>query len=201
MNASVVLMLVLASAQPSAWVEVHRSDDLVVFTRPRAGSAVNEMRAVGIVDAPAEALWAVVRDVEGHTRLLPDTTVSRVMRTEGDTAIVLQRSEPRVLDPREYVIAVREAHHQLPDGRDRRTLSWRTAPRYAGFVHDDAVRIDVNEGFWAVEPLRDGRSQVTFQVLFDPAGFVPAAIVNLAQTAGAAQALAVLKRAARAHDS
>jgi len=64
-------------------------------------------------------------------------------------------------------------------------------------VHSDAVRVDVNEGFWAVEPTPDGRAKITFQLLFDPAGYVPSALVNVSQTMGAQQALAVLTKAAR----
>lgn len=196
MITAALLLALAAPAQQAAWSELHRGDELVVFSRRRAGSSVNEMRAIGVVDAPADVLWALVSDVERHTELLPDTTVSKVLRTEGDVAYVLQRSEPAVLDPREYVIAVREREETLSDGRVRHTLSWRTTTRFASAVDKDAVRVEVNEGFWAVEPLADGRSQITFQLLIDPAGFVPAALVNLSQTVGAQQALLVLTRAA-----
>lgn len=181
----------------SQWSEIHRTPELVVFSRPRDGVAVNEMHAVGVVDADAATLWRLVRDVEKHTTLLPDTTVSRVLRTERDARIVLQRSEPSVLDPREYVIVVREREETLADGRVRHTLSWRTSPRDAAEIRGDAVRVDVNEGFWAVEPTPDGRAKITFQLLFDPAGYVPSALVNVSQTMGAQQALAVLTKAAR----
>ena len=123
--------------------------------------------------------------------------MSRVLRTDRDTRIVLQRSEPAVLDPREYVIVVREREETLADGRVRHTLSWRTSPKDASAVHADAVRVDVNEGFWAVEPTPEGRAKITFQLLFDPAGYVPSALVNVSQTMGAQQALAVLTKAAR----
>lgn len=192
------LLLTIAS-QTGTWSEIHRAPDLVVFSRSRQGVTVNEMHAVGVVDADAATLWSLVRDVEKHTTLLPDTTVSRVLRTDRDARIVLQRSEPAVLDPREYVIVVREREEKLADGRVRHTLSWRTSPRAtSGHVTtNDAVRVDVNEGFWAVEATPDGRAKVTFQLLFDPAGYVPSALVNVSQTMGAQQALAVLAAAAR----
>jgi ribosome-associated toxin RatA of RatAB toxin-antitoxin module len=192
----VILPVLLVMA--AQWSEIHRTPDLVVFSRPRDGVAVNEMHAVGVVDADAAKLWSLVRDIEKHTTLLPDTTVSRVLRTDRDDArVVLQRSEPTVLDPREYVIVVRERAETLADGRVRHTLSWRTSPKDAAQVHSDAVRVDVNEGFWAVEPTPDGRAKITFQLLFDPAGYVPSALVNVSQTMGAQQALAVLTKAAQ----
>jgi Polyketide cyclase / dehydrase and lipid transport len=195
--AAALLALVLPMQQQGAWSELHKSEDLVVWSRHRAGAEVNEMRAVGVVDAPAEVLWALVRDVERHTELLPDTTVSKVLRTEGDVAFVRQRSEPAVLDPREYVIAVRERSETLANGRVRHTLSWKATPRFAGALAKDAVHLSVNEGFWTVEALPGGRARVTFQLLLDPAGFVPPALVNLSQSVGAQQALAVLTAAAR----
>lgn len=197
MIAAATLLALVLPMQQAGWSEAHRSEDLVVWTRHRVGTEVNEMRAVGVVDASAEVLWALVRDVERHTELLPDTTVSEVLRTEGDVAFVRQRSEPAVLDPREYVIAVRERSETLKDGRVRHTLSWKATPRFAGALAKDAVHLDVNEGAWTVEALKDGRARVTFQLLLDPAGFVPPALVNLSQTVGAQQALAVLTAAAR----
>lgn len=194
----IVTVLVLVASQTGAWSEIHRTPELVVFSRPREGVTVNEMHAVGVVDADADTLWSLVRDVEKHTTLLPDTTVSRVLRADRDARIVLQRSEPAVLDPREYVIVVCEREETLADGRVRHTLSWRTSPRDASLhVTSDAVRVDVNEGFWAVEPMPDGRAKITFQLLFDPAGYVPSALVNVSQTMGAQQALAVLTKAAQ----
>lgn len=192
-----LLIVGALAAQSNAWHEVHRTEALVVETRAVPGVAVNEMRATAVVDADADALWATVADLEGQKRLLPDTTVSQIVAREGETTIVRQRSEPRVLDPREYVIAVRTASDTLADGRTRRTLSWHTAPRFASLVDAGAVRVDVNQGFWAVERLADGRARITFQVLIDPGGNVPAVIVNLAQTRGAERTLAVLVAAAQ----
>lgn len=182
------------------WRELHNTPELVVHARQREGrgTAVNEMHAVGVIDADADTLWRIVRDVEGHTKLLPNTPVSRVLKREGDVAIVLQRGESALLDPREYVIAVRE--HS--DGH-KHTLSWKAAPQYASYVDDDAVRVDVNEGFWTVEPVADhpGRARITFRLLMDPAGYVPASFVNFSQVFGAQQALALLARASQESSS
>lgn len=194
----ITALLLVVAAQQGAWSEIHRTPELVVFSRSRPGVTVNEMHAVGVVDADAAALWKLVRDVEKHTTLLPDTTVSRVLHTTAKgERVVFQRSEPAVLDPREYIIAVTERAETLGDGRVRHTLSWRTKPHAGGAVHEDAVHVEVNEGFWAVEPLPDGRAKITFQLLFDPAGYVPPMLVNASQTFGAQQALAVLTEAAR----
>jgi len=186
-----------SSSGSSPWTEIHRDDDLVVMTRPRAGLPVNEMRAVGTVDVPADSLWALVSDIEAHTRLIPDTTVSKILRYDGDTAIVLQRSEPQLLSPREYVIAVDRVDEVKAGTGRRRTMTWHALPK-GGHEQTsaDAVVVDVNSGSWSVEALDNGRSRVTFALAFDPAGFVPAFVVNAAQRFGAQEALAVLVRAA-----
>jgi ribosome-associated toxin RatA of RatAB toxin-antitoxin module len=191
------VILVLATAEPSAWTEIHHTDTLTVSTRARPGIEVEEMRAVAIVDAAADAVWAVVSDIEGHTRLIPNTTMSKVIAADGDSFIVFERFEPPVLDARESVIAAHARHETLVDGRVRNTLSWRAAPGYAQLTHDDAVRVEVNQGFWCIEELVDGRTRITFQLLFDPAGHMPALLVNLSHKTGAEQVLAILTRAAR----
>ena len=197
----IVAALAFASVFPAqsgsdGWQQILHTPELTVWSRPHAGTDVNEMRAVGVVDARAADLWALVSDVEGHTRLLPHTTVSRVLRTEGDAAIALQRTETPFLDPREYVIAVRRTSTRTADGRALHAMSWRTAPQWAQAVDPAAVRIDVNQGEWTVEALQDGRSRITFQLLLDPAGSIPASFVNFSQAAGAERALAVLRSAA-----
>jgi ribosome-associated toxin RatA of RatAB toxin-antitoxin module len=192
-----VVAVAVASSSPAPWGVIHREDNLVVMTRDRPGLPIQEMKAEAIVDVDADILWAIVSDVEGHTRLIPDTTVSRILRVEGDTLIVLQRSEPQWLSPREYVIAV-DLIDRVKDGTGTtRTMRWKTrAAETKRIASADAVAVAQNTGSWKVEPLRDGRSKVTFTLAFDPAGFVPPFVVNAAQRFGAQQALAVLVQAA-----
>lgn len=200
--AALVLVVALPAAHPVAgpvpFREVLRVDDLVVAERPRPGRAVNEVRAVGIVDAPADAVWALVENVERHTELLPDTTVSRVLGRTGEDTFVLQRSEPALLDPREYVIATRTTTTTLPTGAIARMLSWRASTAFADVIDRRAVHVTDNTGSVTVEAIDATRSRVTLQISIDPAGFVPPLLVNLAQTGGMAQALHALSMQARA---
>lgn len=200
MSPVVVVLWAVALAPPAPFREVHRDGGLVVSARAHAGSAVNEVRAVSVVDEDADVLWALVRDVEGHTALLPDTTVSEIVGAEvddaGDVVFVRQRCETPLLDPREYVIATRTHDVTRADGRRQRTLSWRATQRFADALSEDAVHVDVNEGAIVVADLGGGRSELTFQIRIDPAGAVPAFIVNLAQGAGVQEALVRLRHAA-----
>ena len=201
MMTTLALMLLAAPAPATSadgWTEAHRSEDLVVWTRAHAGTEVNEMRAVGIVDAPVDVLWGLVSDIPNHTKLLPNTTISEIIGTNGTEVIARQRSESPLLAPREYVIAVHKDEEHTADGHTHFTLSWHTAPSYAAAVHTDAVRIELNQGCWSVEGLPDGRSRITFQLLMDPAGSIPSAFVNFTETLGAQRAMQVLGDAARA---
>jgi hypothetical protein len=184
-------------ATTGGWHQVSRTDDLIVMARSRSGSDVNEMLAVGTLDAPVDVMASLISDIEGHKTLLPHTTVSKVMHDDGDTKIALQRSEIPFLQAREYVIQIREKRARTHDGRALFELAWTTAPTYARYVAADAVRIDVNEGTWTVEELANGKTRITFRLYVDPAGSVPAVLVNLAQGTSAQEVFAALRHHAR----
>jgi hypothetical protein len=196
-TAALVVALALSQTPPLTYREVLRKSDLVVAVAERAGHAVNVVRAVGVVDAPADAVWAIVIDLEGQKNVLPDTTVSDVLGERDGATFVHQRCEAAFLAPREYVIATRHTAQTSTAGVVRRTFSWSATDAYADVVAADAVRVTDNVGMVVVEAVAADRSRVTLEIAIDPAGAVPAFVTNFAQTAGVEQALRTLESTAQ----
>ena len=53
----------LAWAADDGWKKIGESDGIVGYTRPTTKSSVDEIKAVGIVDAPVAVIEAVIRDI------------------------------------------------------------------------------------------------------------------------------------------
>jgi ribosome-associated toxin RatA of RatAB toxin-antitoxin module len=186
MNFCIALSLASLSspslAEEAAWVEVARTERVVVKTRPHAGSSVKEVEAAGIIAVPAWILKNVVDDIDSYPKLIPFTTDARVVDNEGKGRVTFQRLEMPFMQAREYVVTVDDASYAKADGRMVYRTRWRTAAkRFQHLVSARAVRVDLNNGSWTFEELPDGRSKATFRILVDPAGEMPTALVNIAQ--------------------
>ena len=57
------ISIAVAWAADDCWKKSGESDGIVGYTRPTARSGVDEIKAVGIVDAPIAVVEAVIRDI------------------------------------------------------------------------------------------------------------------------------------------
>lgn len=182
------------NAGDAEWTEVARNERVVVMTRAHAGSNVKEIKAEGIVAVPAWILKNVVDDIEGYTQLIPFTTDARVVEQLAAGRVTFQRLEMPFMQAREYVVTVADASFSKRDGLMVYRTEWKTsARRFQHLVSEGAVRVELNDGSWTFEELVDGRTKATFRILVDPAGKLPAALVNLAQRITVAQYLSNLE--------
>jgi ribosome-associated toxin RatA of RatAB toxin-antitoxin module len=172
----------------SGWEEVCRSGRVLVETRAHEGRKVKEIRASGIVDAPAWVLKNVIDDIDGYTQLIPFTTVAKVVDSDDGKKVSFQRLEMPFTQAREYVVTMNDASYVTDDGRPVYRSEWTTAAqRYQHYVSAAAVRLTLNDGSWTFEQLADGRTLATFHIFVDPEGDLPKALVNIAQRMTVAQ--------------
>jgi len=196
---ALVATLTSATAAHAAdWEVVAKTDRVLVESRSHAGSPVKEIRASGIINMPAWVLKNVVDDIDGYTKLIPFTTEASVVDVKGDERISHQRIEMPFLQAREYVVSVDDESRVKDDGLHVYVTAWHSASvAYAKLVSENAVRVDVNDGSWTFEELADGRTLATFRMSVDPAGALPAVVVNMAQQFTIAQYLDNLESRAK----
>ena len=191
---SVLLCLSLASAPP-AWEQVASSDGIAVFARTREGSAIAEVKAEAVVDAPPEAVWAVVRDYEAQTRTMPYTEAARVLAREaGDKVTVLYTViKAPLADRRDLTVRITD-ESQWQGGQGFLKARW-TAVEAGPAPVDGIVRVRLNDGYWLLRPREGGaRTQVTYYLYTDPGGSVPRWIVNQANRSSLPEVLRALRR-------
>jgi len=82
-----------AIAAESPWKKIGEKNGIVGFTRATSRSSIDEMKAIGIVEAPVAAVEALIRDIPAETEWMYKCSEAAVINTPefksaGDTIYV-----------------------------------------------------------------------------------------------------------------
>ena len=101
------LLAIPAAAAEDGWVKASEENGITIFTREKAGTAIKELKAVGVVDAPPHVCMNVVLDVEHFKDFMPYTKESLVVAREGSRVLYSYQylSLPLISD-RDYTLKV-----------------------------------------------------------------------------------------------
>lgn len=173
-----------ASASAEAgdgWTLVSRSAELTIFKRPRKDSNIHEVKAVGLIEAAPLVVKRVLDDTAEYPRFMPYVTESRVISRDGDMIIGYQRVSPPLISDRDYTMRVRTETRRGADGGTCYCKRWEPANDLGPAEKSGVARVKINEGYWLLEPVAEGRrTQATYSLYCDSGGTLPAAIVNVA---------------------
>ncbi|MEM9177465.1 MAG: START domain-containing protein [Myxococcota bacterium] len=171
----VATTLLATAAQADDWALSREENGIVVHTRPVADSGIDEFRGVAEVDAPAEALVALLRDSARLKEWFPNTPESKLIDREGaisnqysvlatpwpisdrDNVLRSVLSRDATTGVVEITLAANPDHYPEQDGR---------------------VRVRRANGVWRFEPLSESRTRVTFQMHLEPGGGIPQWMIN-----------------------
>jgi hypothetical protein len=178
-----LLLLTADPNDPKGWVQAAKEDGITIFSRERDDSTVCEMKAIGIIDAPPEAVWKAVRDYPNYPKTMPYTEVGKVLSTEGDGKVVYFYSvvNAPLVDRRDYVIKLTD-ESDWKDGKGYLKVRWEYSDKGPP-EKEGLVRVKINDGFWKLEP-RDGgkKTFTTYYVYTAPGGSIPNFIANKANS-------------------
>ena len=139
-------------------------------------------RAVGIVDAPPEKVWAIATDYSKYSEFLPHFKASRVLSRRGNQALIYLEA----LAVRETVTLwsqMRVSEHADPAGTQ--TIDCNMT---SGNVDHMAAR-------WEITPTSDGRRSIlAFQFLVDPSIPFPSSIITEQNRQSASKTVEAMRR-------
>lgn len=193
---AVVIALALA-AEPAWELSGETATGVRWYTRAREGSALRELLATGVIDAPPGDVWAVLLDFEGYTRTMPSTVKAKVLAAEGAVHWVYTRYDLPLVAPRDTIARMVS---RADEAAGVWLLTWAAVSDLDALVPaaDGVVRLRTNEGRWRLES-RDGRStRVTYQLFTDPGGDLPPFILNQFNGMGVPLTFDSLQKAAAA---
>jgi hypothetical protein len=174
-----------ALAEPQ-WEQRTTTDGVAIYNRVTPGSPVKEVKAEGDFEAPAAAVWAVLRDIAGYPKTMPYTKVTAVLGQEHEGAVTYYYTALGlpIISDRDYTLKV-TVDHVPSDGSGLYRLSWvagndypKAPPKQKGYV-----RLTDVSGYWELTPTKDGAAtHGVYYVHTDPASPLPNFIINKANT-------------------
>jgi hypothetical protein len=178
-----VILLALGGslfADDEGWNVASKSPELTVYERARKGSALREIKAVGVMEAPPEVIKRVIDDVDEYPRFMPYVTEARVISRDGIHLVSYQRISPPFVSDRDYTVRVR-CETRPGAGGTSFCNSWQAANDLGPAEKSGVSRVKVTEGSWLLEPEAEGRKTLaTYRIFSDSGGSLPAAITNAA---------------------
>lgn len=158
---------------PSEWKLRKNEQGIKVYTRTVPKSALEEFKAIGIVNASPEALATHFKKVKNFPNWMPLCIEARKEKTVRNGFIHYQKLEAP------FPVSNRDGYYQfqfMEEGENVR-IKIKALPKF-GPEQEDLVRIPSATGFYLFEGLKDGRSKVTYQMLAAPGGSIPAWLAN-----------------------
>ena len=159
------------------WVLSREVDGIQVYHRQLEGSPLKELRITFSVEAGLLPILGVLRDIDAFPEWIFHCRESRLIEGSGSEIVYYHRIDfPWPLADRD---AVSFATYQQ-DPRTgivhslNRALSGTLPPQ------DGAIRLEDMEIRWTITPTAPGQSDVVYYLRTDPAGSLPAWLINLA---------------------
>jgi len=160
------------------WETVVEAGELLVQRRPYPGSALQEIRGVTRIEAPLNAIMALLKDAGFNREWVYRSGGAKVLEEHGYAQAYVYGivDAPWPMQDRDTV--VRFDYEQQADTR----IVTITISNFPDFIPPSPplVRVPDFGGFWQLRPEADGRVEVTYQVYGDPGGLIPVWVANYA---------------------
>ena len=158
-----------------AWERFSDKEGVTVDWRKVDGARVREIRATGTIDQPLAKLVTVLRDIEHWPEFMPPTESVEVYEDHGDLRRMHVTINPALVSRRDYCVEVTWKVGQTSAASDWFQIQPGCPPPKKGVVRH--LRTD---GTWRLRALDAGHTFIEYQAVTDPAGNLPAWMVDRA---------------------
>ncbi len=176
---------------PGEWKLAKDKNDIKVYTRRTSATKIKEFKAVTTVAAPVARLMAVLNNVNEYPRWMSNINTSKTLtQINADTRYdYYEMKLPFPFDNRDaifYVTIERDPQTNVVHITNTGKPSY--IPEKTG-----TVRMHLANGTWRLTPKSNGKTEVVYQFLGDPAGNLPAWLINMLIVEGPFKTLTNLK--------
>jgi hypothetical protein len=185
----------LDHATATRWKEESNRDGLIIYSRTRAGSALKELKTVGVIDATSSVVFAVLDDVAAYPGFMPYTSECSVLMRTGDYTIAYQRLELPLMSNRDYTLRSEHFKTAGSNGPIYR-IQWEPANNLGPSEKPGVERVKVCEGGWLIEPDGAGATRATYSIYTDSGGAIPAVIANTGSRMAIRKMFGAIRKAA-----
>lgn len=180
----VFLLALSLSSQVSAQPWKLRTDKngIRVYSREVPGSRIHALKVESTFSVPASRLIAVILDIEGATQWLYSTKSCTLLKTVSPSEVYYysEIKFPWPVSNRDFI-----AHLKIAQDPLTKTIRVH-AENVAEMVPEKKgiVRIKQSIGNWTIQPEGKDKIYVQYELQVDPAGSLPAWLVNMLSTKG-----------------
>jgi len=172
-----VTTLYFSGVAQDGWKLSKDKDGIKVYTRASDESPFDEFRATMQLNQSIHSLIAVLQDIENMPEWAYNVKSARILKEYGDT-IQFYYTEVSLPFPFTNRDAVYRNSYDWKNDSSLLVVDIQMLPKYIE-ENEDLVRIPFGKGFWRVKVLSEERLDVTFQMVVDPGGSVPAWMANM----------------------
>lgn len=175
------ISIAIAWASDDSWKKIGEADGIVGYARQTARSGVDEIKAVGIVNAPIAVVEAVIRDISimpQYIFLCKESFVVNTpdMKSDGDIIYFYSLTElPFPLSNRDVVAKALWSVDKATGIIYCHSEGVKTAYKQ----NKDVVRMPLSITDCTLAPIGAEKTRVTYQVLGDPGGKLPPFLVKM----------------------
>lgn len=185
------------AAEPEAtageWKLVSTSGNVAISRRFYPGPASYESKANGEIAAPIAVVHAVIDDLESYAKFMPYTAECRVLKREGNSALTYQRISAPLVSDRDYTVRVRTTSKAVEGGISYFT-KWETENALGPPEKSGVLRVQLCQGSWLLEPAGPDATRVTYTILTDSGGVLPAFVKHTGSQIGLRKMFAAIRK-------
>ncbi|MBI5916715.1 MAG: hypothetical protein HY842_15160 [Bacteroidetes bacterium] len=187
----IVSLLSITSVSGQNWELKRDKGGIKVYVREQVGSAIRELKFTTTVEASLQTIAAVITHVEGFDDWVYAAVISKTLKKVSDTDIYYytELDFPWPLSNRDIVL------HSI-FWQDKKTLALHSKTTSSHWVEKEKeglVRITKCDIYWTFTPIGKGKVQIDYYLNTDPAGSIPAWMINLAADQGPLQSMIKFK--------
>ena len=180
-------------ARAGDWEVITEREGIVVSRRSAPGRGFPELRAVGEVPGTPYEVLAILVDVPGYAKWLPDCLEAKTVRKIDEwRSFIYTRTDVPWPVPDRDVVVDNQVIFTEPPFKVSIAFSAVKAPDVGR--RQGVVRMSKATGFYAVEAIDESRSLVHYQVDADPGGILPDWLISMQSTRNPFETLAGLRR-------
>ena len=173
------------------WQIKKLDNDIAVYTRTPENSPLKELKAIGHVKTSLSSIVALLYDFETYPKWVYKCGASGTLKIVNDTELIHYQTvlTPWPVDNRDFIVNIKIT-------QDRKTKAVFIKSFAVGnyiAVNKEYVRVMKFEASWLLKPEKDGTVEIAYQLSVDPAGAVPAWIVNMAIVDGPFETMSNMK--------
>jgi len=168
-------------ADDTGWKKIGESKGIVGYTRPTPKSSVDEMKGVGIIEAPVAVVEALIRDVPAATEYMYRCKEASVINTpefKNTTDTMYTYNVISMPYPASDRDVVAKADYSI--NKATGTVYVHAEGIKSGYKMDKKnVRMPLLIADYILVPKGPDKTEVTYIALGDPGGNLPSFIINL----------------------